>query len=341
MIDLKKYIRYLKYKYELKNARKDNKLETERDLSDYFFGEEVQEVRNKYKDIEHNRRAYIKNARNVNRVAAGTLATLTVLSFLVGSNLASLEDKEKPVVDTTTPAEVITNKPAEPTQDYASEITQPEEEYGYKLTTEQILRLADKSLGKISKILMSTGATPMSTSGNEFYPEWFNKEMITSITLMESSGRATNADGSPLYGYGTTQRARGMCQLLPSTVDQINYWLHNTMESDLSYTYEDCDNPEKSVEMCILLCIMNTKNFFRPGKDIYQALDLRNNETIQMQCVVGSYNYGPGNIMRAYNEGKLFDTYLNLDDWIDGDGVNYVKKFMENYNTLTYQKTME
>lgn len=340
MIDFKKYIRYLKYKYELGKARKDNKLETEKDVADYFFGKDAQQVRRKYQDVERNRRVYIKNFRNVNRVAAGTLATLTVIGFLVGNNLSSHQENNQPVIDTTTSAEVITIRPDETTNANTSEITQAEE-YGYKLTTEQILRLADKSLSKISKELMSHGATPMSAAGNEFYPEWFNKEMITSITLMESSGRATNADGSPLFGYGTVNRARGMCQMLSSTVDQLNYWLHNTMESDLSYTYEDCDNPEKSVEMCILLCIMNTKNYFRPGKDIYNALDFGNNEDIQMQCVVGSYKYGPGNIMKAYNRGDLFDTYLNLDDWVDGDGVNYVKKFMQNYNALTNQKTKE
>lgn len=339
-MNFKNYIRYLKYKYELKQVRKDNPMETDRDVAEYFFGKDVTRIKNKYKDIENNQLAYIKNARKINRVAATTLVTLGVVGFLIAGNKSQPIKDNDSSVDTTTISQVTTSEPAKTTNPQENIEDINEEKYDTILTEDQVLDLAEKSLIKIRENLVANGATPMVEGSNQFYPDWFNAKMITSIAFMESSFRTSNKDGSPLLGYGESQRARGMCQLLPSTVDQINLWLKNTMDSDLSYTYEDCDNPNKAIEMCILLCIMNTKNYFRYGKDIYKDLDFKDNPNLQEKCVVASYKYGPGNVLKAYKNGELLDKYLNAN-WIDGDGANYVKKYSEVYNSIENNHSMQ
>ena len=190
-------------------------------------------------------------------------------------------------------------------------------------TQDEVKQMAKVALQNVEKELLKNDATPVANLDGDFYPEWFNEDMLTTIALLESTYRATEEDGKPLYGErvvmedGSIQRARGMCQLLPLAVEDINIWLRDTMGSDKVYTEKDCDDPIKSLEMASLLLIKNCKNYFKEGKEIYNSLDLKNNPEMQRDLTVASYHYG-GNVSVAYYDGTLLDTYLN-PNWRDNE----------------------
>lgn len=323
---MKNYIKYLKYRYDLKKARGFKKPKTDEEFEEYFFGDKVNAV---YKKYNHEKmiKPVIKKDKVVKSVAGLSLATLGLVGFLVAGNIIN-NSNDKSIIDTQeTSATTIE--------------TTTERDYGYILSQDEVLELASVALRNIEENLISNGASSMGEVGTPFYPKWFNPQMIATIAFMESSYRATNNDGTPLLGKevvndrGEKERARGMCQILPSSLNQINNWLKNTMESDLSYTIEDCDNPEKALEICILINIMNCKNYFDSNEDIYidPNYNFKDNIDLQGQCVVASYKYGCGNIHKAYLNNTLYDTYLNKD-WNDREGTNYLRRFNEIYNSM-------
>ena len=331
-MNYKNYIKYLKYKMELKQLKQDIDLKTKDGLGEYFFSDNGLEIRQKYVDIIDAKKVLkckdklVKKALIASAVLIGTAGILIGCNSLLNSSTSIMSDSVIEQSDTFTEEEL--------------------REVNYKLTEAQVLDMAQNALAKIEKDLVSHGAGSMGEQGTPFYPEWFNPKMITAISFMESSYRVRNSDGSPLYGSeivgkdGKIERARGMCQILPSTLEYINWWLSSVMESDLSYTMEDCDNPEKALEICILINISNCKNFFDRDEQIYSDLNFKDNSNLQGKCVIASYKYGAGNVDSSYRNDTLFDTYLN-DYWIDGSGSNYVKRFSEVYSSLDNDFSLE
>jgi len=320
-------IELFKAKAEMRKLK--NGIKTEEDLVNYFFGEKELDIKLKAIEARDNlKKKILKNKNIIVKSISGAMAVILLSGCIFAGCRAMANNGEDEPVDTQSPT--------------AETSTMVDNDYGHQLSQEEVLQIAKSSLERIEKELTSKGAGPMGEVGTPFYPSWFNPEMLATIAFLESTNRATNSDGSPLLGNpvdidgkGTMQSARGMCQVLPIVVDEINYWLKNTMESDWSYTYEDCDDPVKAMELCILINIRNCKNFFDRDEVIYKDpnYDFKDNIEMQGDCVVASYHYGAGNIINAYYDGTLKSTYLN-PNWVDSEGKNYWKKFEDAYKTI-------
>ena len=94
----------------------------------------------------------------------------------------------------------------------------------------------------------------------------------------------------------------------------------------MSFTMEDCDNPETAFMICIMINIANGNNYFSHWKPIYKDLDFKNNPHLQRDCVIASYHNGAEDVIDAYNAGVLMNTYLNMDT---NEG-EYLKRFYNN-----------
>ena len=213
-------IDYIKYKLETRQNSNNVNKKIEEDL-DKLNTSSLGDAYNS----NSNKTVIIKSTNVVKRVAVLTASLVALLGVLALAEIMdkhSFDDGDSSVATETQISAINKNN-----------------EYGYKLTEGEVLEIASKALIKIENNLVSNGATSMGEPGSSFYPEWFNPKMITAIAFIESSYRETNSDGSPLLGcevtnhLGEIEQARGMCQVLPSTLEHINYWLKNTMQSDL------------------------------------------------------------------------------------------------------------
>ena len=178
--------------------------------------------------------------------------------------------------------------------------------------------------------------SPVGTKSGDFYPEYFNVNMLSAIAYTESTYRYIEADGDPLV---SEDGAIGMCQLTPGAIKTINEWLSGTMELDKQYTVEDASDPLKSLELAILFNIRNSKNRLKEGKDNYEKMGVKFSLDLQEKLLYAMYFYGEGNVQSAINNGKIFDTYLN-PEWRDSNGHNYVNKVLENKEKLYGEKSI-
>lgn len=206
----------------------------------------------------------------------------------------------------------------------------------YVASPEYVLGLAQNSLSTVEKILKNIdGITPVGTNSGDFYPEYFNEYMLTSMAYCESSFRIKDTDGNPLKSNAD---ALGMMQIRPQTLNDVNYWLKNTMGLDLQYSVEDLSDPQKSMDIATFILVQTCKNH---GKEkcknpIYPYLNEGFSIARQEEIILALYNNGYSNMMQYIENGTVFE-YLS-----EGSSNNYVNKIMktaemfeEKYSQLT------
>ena len=226
-------IELFKAKAELRKLK--DGIKTEKDLANYFFGQEAIDAKQREIDARKDLKnaitknkdkfkesvikskdkvvnAIVKNRDIVVKAGAGALAVV-ILSGCIFAGCNAMIKNDQESVDTTNPIGQTT--------------TVIDGNYKTRLSQEEVLQIAEKALAKVEAEMVDKGVRPMGDPNGPYFPEWFNAEMLATIVLLESSNRVTEEDGSPLYGKpvkinGATQRARGICQILPDTLDYIH-----------------------------------------------------------------------------------------------------------------------
>lgn len=190
-------------------------------------------------------------------------------------------------------------------------------------TEEYMLQLSRESLSRVEAMLKSVdGITPVGTSSGSFYPEYFDEYLLTAVAFTESTYRISDTNGNLLE---SKDGALGLTQVKPSTLNDLNNWLHGTMGlTSVTYTIEDLHDPSKALDITNLLLIKICKNHGKmtSNNPVYPYLNESFTLERQEEIILAIYNNGYDNIMRYINNGIVYD-YLK-----EGSSNNYVNKVL-------------
>lgn len=200
----------------------------------------------------------------------------------------------------------------------------------YTMNTEYVLKTAKESLIRIEKLLKDNveGLTPVAGTSGNFYPDYYNEYMLAGIAYTESSYRICTKDKLPLT---SKDGALGPMQILPTTVDYVNYWLNDVMEiKDISFSTKDLIDPAKSMDIANLYLISCAKNYAKPTSrnSLFKYLNEDFSRARQQELIIAIYNEGPKNMLDHAQNGNIYD-YLK-----EGSKQNYLNTVLKNANNI-------
>lgn len=199
----------------------------------------------------------------------------------------------------------------------------------YTMSEEYTLQIARESLDRVEKLLKENvpGLSPV--GGNkDFYPSYYDEYMLTGLAYTESSYRICREDGTPLT---SKDGALGPMQILPSTVNYVNYWLKDVMEvKGVEFTTIDLINPEKAMDIANLYLISCAKNYAKAtsNNSLFKVMKEDFSVERQQELIIAMYNEGPGNMLSHAKSGTI-KQYLK-----EGSKTNYLNKVLTNAETI-------
>jgi len=120
-------------------------------------------------------------------------------------------------------------------------------------------------------------------------------------------------------------------QILPETVNYVNYWLKNVMEIDgIEFTEKDLTDPEKAMDIANYYIISCCKNYGRINcnNSLFKMMNKDFSASLQQELMIAMYNEGPGNII-THIKDKTINQYLK-----QGPKDNYLNKVLKNTQNI-------
>lgn len=250
-------------------------------------------------------------------IGLGTFSVAAIMGLVEGGNLGNTqaETTTPPGIygeDTRdkTPADVLEEMTGGVENDTLDTYVSTYAGKEYKFCSEEYaLEIAQDAIDNVNEMFGNAGMNPLVPGSENYLPDYFDKYMLAGLAFQESTFRYQEADGDPIY---SSVKARGMCQCKEDTLDYIKWYAKTVLGVELSYEFEDLDDPRISIEVAAMVLATNAENSFKPTRknNAFSQAGITFSPEAQKTMMLSSYYHGANGVVnRLLKSGTTTSDY--------------------------------